>query len=416
LAHSALSYHTCRVWSINRVHPCKGIPGPQNRWMRNGLHTFSLLFRSPIAAPMAELVKTTSENSLDRNWAFKCIDDIKNYHVESLEGYTLDYNKGISIIMDRASTDDYSEIQSLSQKEVVKLILALEGDSIQRKIKFASLYKIPYRYALYSEKECHYVWVYKFQDTKGLLEREFTSYEEFGDWLNNKRSLSISKNFGHNTSTIKGTSKFSKLPIFDQALRNNGTPWLANLDGIIFNDNNDPIALLEMQTTYKISPKNHDNNKYYLQGQDINRFDIIEVASIQSGLPWFIITWSPLPDHREDYVIKKVNHIAHPYTNIIDGKSDISRDYMNLLKRFSYYSDTNDKKKIKIEEEICSKQKSFLLKKQGDQISKELFESSLSINNGSFPNIYYDYIYEGNSKTSFISDMNKILEGLTSPC
>ena len=137
--------------------------------------------------------KESAEVSASRNWVKKQLEKSPFIHVDSIEGYTVNPNKGVSILMERAKVD-YDEISCLSTEEVISEITQNDGSegSIRRKINLAQRFGIPFHYLLYSEQPQHHAWVYRFDASgKGELVKEFDSFGLFGLWLDEQRTLTI---------------------------------------------------------------------------------------------------------------------------------------------------------------------------------------------------------------------------------
>ncbi len=237
-------------------------------------------------------IHDTAEVSDKDNWVKKQLQTCPYLFIDSIEGYTVDMSSGVSILMERARVD-YNEIILSNTQQIVQAIKEQDGKdkSIQRKINLANIFGLELYYLLYSVIP-HHVWLYKFNNSgNGNLEIEFDSYSSFGVWLENKRTIHVTKTFGHGNVRNFKTSQFKDLPGFDQTLRNNNTPWLGNLDAFISTRNGQPIALIEFQNTSK-DPRYHCNNIYFLNGADINRVKSWEIARVHSRLPFFIIVWS----------------------------------------------------------------------------------------------------------------------------
>ncbi len=309
------------------------------------------------------------------------------FFVDSIEGYTVDPDKGVIVLMERAKVD-YNEVSRLSTEEVINDIKLNDGcnGSMRRKLNLAVLFGIPLHYVLYSETPQHHVWVYSFDSSEnGQLLKEFNSFSSFGIWLHRLRTLVITKNYGHPNVTSYETSQFSDLPGLDQTLRKNQTPWLANLDAFLSDTQGQPIALIEFQKT-KSSPSSHCNNYFYQLGQDLKRFETLEIARVHSKLPLIILVWNE--DVNLGYKIKQVDCCAFPnYSS--DSKQNLAQ----------YATAIGPQKEI-IRDRICKKDTSFTYSLINSNVSRVSHKPTLSEKKKTFPSIYYKYKeYQTNSAT-----------------
>lgn len=342
--------------------------------------------------------KESSEHSDSTNWAKQQLEGCSDIYVDSIEGYTVDLSRGVIILMDRAKVD-YSEISHMSTEDIISEIKNHDGvaGSIQRKINLANIFNVKFRYLLYSEgnNNNHHVWVFLFDNGgSGLLEIEFDSFRKFGRWLNEKRSLLIKKAYGHEGAQYD-TSHFEDLPNFDQTLRINNTPWLANLDAFISDKKGNPIALVEFQYTKKTAPGDHCNNIYFLSGKDVNRFMTLEVARVQSSLPLYIIVWS---DAYNDYVIKQVECCTIP---------DYSTDKNKIAcenRLLSSFLPSCQEKPQEVYNKICNSMNSYNVTTSGEGIAQDKHSPRLSITRKTFPLIYYSYKERFLDKNTFLSN------------
>ena len=323
--------------------------------------------------PLSVFIKESAECSAAKNWVKEQLEGCEVFFTDSIEGYTVDESRGVILLMDRAKVD-YDEILCSSEAEVLAFIKKKDGkgNSIERKINLANKFGIDFRYCLYSESSTHHVWVYQFgKDSSGKLETEFTSFSDFGIWLDTKRTMTISKGFGHSSISAYDTSQFTDLPHFDQTLRKNKTPWLANIDGFVSDKNGEPIAILEYQNTRK-SPQYHCNNVFFLSGEDINRFKSAEIVKLHSRLPFYILVWS---HEYSGFKIKELDCCAYPETNL------------NSKGLVSSYFPTN--KSPEVYNNICTKVNTKSLSYDGRNFISTINYPPLSLSNKTFPHMYY---------------------------
>ncbi len=332
---------------------------------------------------LSVFIKESAEVSDSANWVKKELKSCKYFSLDAIEGYTVDDNDGVIMMMERAKVD-YDEMLCLSSQEVIREINEKDGEpgSLQRKINLARVFGIDLLYALYSEASRHHVWLYRFRHSgEGSLEEEFNDFSSFGIWLSNHRTKTISKGFGHENVISHDTSHFSDLPGFDQTLRNNKTPWLGNLDAFVSDKEGNPIALIEFQNTSK-SPKDHCNNFFFLSGADFNRVNSWEIARVHSGLPFFIIVWSK---EQTGYRIKRLDCCT-----FLKGESGLSNNIQACVSSESAV------------ERVANNRSSYSFTKRDNGISRADHTPPLSIEDKTFPSIYYKYneLHEENS--SFI--------------
>lgn len=330
------------------------------------------------------LRKESSERSDSSNWCKEALLIDTPYNFDSIEGCNQNTDNIVTHLLERARYDKSDSVTSLNN--LLTLIIELENrDVLQRKINFASLFNIPLSYVLYCD-ETEVVHLVNLSSlTLISYVKKFDNYKDFASWIADIKGWTSSKSF----------REHADLPYFDKQLRIHKTPWPTNLDCFVSNNNN-PIGLIEFQNADRIGVANHCNNDYLLCKQsytnnyghiayhdDIRRWTSQEIIRVQSGLRYFIITWSTI---NYDYVLKEVDVITLPYfLKKQDGKMDW--DYLNNYKGIMHkYATTKNKYLIS---RIETYGNSLQFSKITNSVSSILISPPLSIANKTFPSIYY---------------------------
>jgi len=249
---------------------------------------------------MWQLQRETSERSQNRNWVRKKLLDA-GFILESFEGYTIKENS-VSLLLDRARLTNPVDDPGQGYASVSSF---LSGPSIRRKTDFARRMGVPYYFAAYSfdESSSRATDIYVLDMSKKKIIRKFTDSYSFSKWLGKFRDLIM-----HSKYEEDG------LPGFDVELRRLGSPWPGNLDGILYCPNNQqPMALIEFQTTIIVPVRKHCNNKYFLPTEerkgDEQRWKVLDIIRLQANLPLLILVWSP--DNLKEVKLKVVKRIVY---------------------------------------------------------------------------------------------------------
>ena len=330
--------------------------------------------------------KETSERSDEANWAKKLLVEQTGFHFESIEGCNQNTNNVVTHLIERARVD-YIEGVKLTKSEVINQIIALEGEAVlQRKINFAECYGLPLSYVLYCD-ETQKVYLLSFASlTEVKVTNTFNSYKEFADWISDIKGWKSKKSF----------REIQDLPHFDKELRKAGTPWPTNIDCIIFNNSNNPIAILEFQNANKINVANHCNNDYFfckisstnqwgytVYHDDIRRWTSQEILRVQSNLRFFIITWA---QNTTDFILKEIEIITIPYFPEKNGKPDWN--YINAYKSdLNRY--VNNNKQDNTKQKINKYYKTYNLEFNEPDMNMVVNDPPLSEQYKTFPSIYY---------------------------
>lgn len=220
----------------------------------------------------SNLVHETSERSDVRNWVKQKLED-DGVTLIRFEGFTVK-NGLVTSLLDRGMV---SVAQSHEE------CLSAEIDALQAefrsKLKFADLLGIPYWYLTYSYiPEAAYLWRLKLGE-EAICRKKYSGFKDFGNDLKKIRELNMTKPY-----------RESGLPEIDIKLRQAKTPWPGNLDGVLVQQGI-PRAIIEWQTTSKISVRKHCNNRFF--SADQNRWRVNQIIAQQAKLPLVIVVWSP---------------------------------------------------------------------------------------------------------------------------
>jgi hypothetical protein len=334
------------------------------------------------------LRKESSERSDAANWAKTDLIQKTDYFFESIEGCNQNASNIVTHLFERARFDEGGNVNNIN--DIKNLIIELESlDVIIRKINFSNLFNIPLSYILYcDETETVYLFNFNTIDNFELI-KSFNSYKEFSDWIAEIKGWKSNKTFRENPD----------LPEFDKRLRKCGTAWPTNLDCFFTDKQNNPIGIIEYQNADRVGVNNHCNNDYFLckmsstnqygypvYHDDIRRWTSQEIIRVQSGLRYFVITWSSQNKH---YTLKEIEKITIPYfPTKPDGKPDW--DYSNKYKAAmnQYSNNKNDINKTKI---VNNGKTLNLNKNNQNQIISTSNNPQLSIEAKTFPSIYYLY-------------------------
>jgi len=264
---------------------------------------------------MLSITFETSESSDHRNW-------VKNEILKSgldllsFEGYTIK-NSTVSLLLDRGCFSiDCANINALV---LFNTLLSNNSFHLKSKVDFAEKLNCKYVFFCYSyinENCCIYLLT---SDNATLLE-SFSTLKEFAEWSNKFRDLVMTSNY-----------EGDDLPILDRRLRKLGIPWPGNLDYALLKDHI-PVALIEFQTTYKLTVAKHCNNDYFLPSPyrkgDVNRWLAIDIIRKQSKLPLLVIVWSP---NESCIKLKVVDKIVYPSNEETPkGLMYLSKDLMDI--------------------------------------------------------------------------------------
>jgi hypothetical protein len=354
---------------------------------------------------ISNLRKETSERSDAANWAKDLLVKNTPSFYESIEGCNQNASNTITHLLERARFDNDGVSKDLDN--ILEQIVVLEGkDTLERKINFSKLFSIPLTYCLYCD-ETESVHLYNLISIEDLtVLQHFTTYKGFSDWIATQKQWKSNKAFRENEG----------LPNFDKQLRKAGTAWPTNLDCFITDKTNKPLAIIEYQNADRTGVVNHCNNDYLLCKQsyknnwghtnyhdDIRRWTSQEILRVQSGLRFFVITWSTIND---DYILKEIESIALPYFPLA-ANGTIDWNYSKAYKAsMNEYANT---KNAKSQADLIAKGKTFNFS-SGIPLNVIVNHPPLSIVNKTFPSLYYKYkkLNQGN-KTELLTDFMEIL-------
>ena len=231
------------------------------------------------------IIKESTERSDRNNWVkSRLLQD--EFKIIDFEGYTIMNEKVTGLFDRRLFIQNEIDFSKLSEDDVLEII-EREEPYLSAKVNFSNILDTHYRYVFYSY-EPEYLYVYRFEDNILKFKAEFDNFCTFINYTRKIRDLAM-------ISPLEETD----MPNIDHILRNRcGYAWMGNLDGLFLSENGDtPKALVEFQTTNKISVKDHCNNTWFAPRNgrkgDEQRWKVFDTLSKQSKLPLVIIVWSP---------------------------------------------------------------------------------------------------------------------------
>lgn len=193
----------------------------------------------------------------------------QEYGLYEVDGYTVQGGK-VTALLDYIPASELPEETEESVKEV------RGDDAVDAKDRLAELLDCPYYIVSYGEE----VDVFEVEN-KGLRHhRTFSDASDFGQWTMQIRDRAITK-------YTRDTSSWSSL---ERKLIENDVGAPGDLDSFLYQDG-DIQAVIEWQTTNKVSPADHSNNRWF--SDDINRWKPLWTISEQLDVPLIIVVWSP---------------------------------------------------------------------------------------------------------------------------
>ncbi len=359
---------------------------------------------------LINLKKETSERSDASNWAKEALIKHTPFYFESIEGCNQNSGDKVTHLFERARVDEISG--KTSKSYLLQKIITLEGEeALKRKINFAKLFGVPLTYVLYCNASEH-VYLFNFQSANQLdFLVQFDSYENFAAWISGIKGWKSAKSF----------REMADLPYFDKELRKHHTPWPANIDCFFTDKHNRPLGIIEFQNADKTGVTAHCNNDYFqckttlpktagesahtVYADDIRRWTSQEILRVQSGLRFFIITWSR---HENDFILKELDSVAIPYFPQKDGKPDttVMSSYKRELHR--YVHSGRDKE---IARQIAARYKTYSLKWDGRKSITRIHQPPLSYRDKTFPALYYkSKLIIKNNRTQLAEQFNRLFE------
>lgn len=267
------------------------------------------------------LINETAERNDKNNWVKKRL--IRDgFKIISFEGFSIKNGK-VSGLFDRRNYTDI-DFEHISDSQIIDLITQ-EEKNLQTKLEFAACLNVNYRYVFYSYQTEH-VYVYRF--ASNLYPSKLSgpmSFCEFAEKTKFFRDLSMVSNYHED-----------QLPEFDKILRNKcKIPWPGNLDGLLLDNKTEKSkALIEFQTTIKTKVKDHCNNEWFKpkgnRKGDEQRWIVAWNISKHSGLPLFIIVWSP-KEENGDIKFKIVSDVV-PIDSNTDKEPGLKYKTNDLIK------------------------------------------------------------------------------------
>jgi hypothetical protein len=321
-----------------------------------------------------QLVKESSERSDASNWAKRLLAN-QGFAMEALEGCNQNKAHQVSHLMERARCN---RLPALSEhQQLFEAICQTEGySSIIRKTAFCRRFGLPLHYIVYGQdaRTGQFVQCYQLSNSGLHLTNSMNSYQQFAQWIQSVKGWYSNSAFGHQAD----------LPLFDQILRQHGTPWPANIDCFLCNEQQQAIAIIEFQNVHKSSLSQHCNNNYFwglTHKDDQRRWFSQEILRVQSGLPYIIITWS---QREKGYILKRIAHICFP------AQSAPLKGKLRQLARKRVLN-TGNLSARQLYSEICAQYSSRVLTFADGAVRETTCKPPLSYEAQSFPMLYYSF-------------------------
>ena len=197
----------------------------------------------------------------------------QEYGLYEVDGYTVQDGE-VTALLDYIPASELPEVTENSVKKV-------RGDNaVDAKCRLAELLACPY----YIVPHAGEVDVFELGEDGLRHHRAFSDASEFGQWTMQIRDRAITK-------YTRDTSSWSSV---EQKLIENDVGAPGDLDSFIYQDG-DIQSIIEWQTTNKVSPADHSNNRWF--SDDVGRWKPLCTISEQLDVPVIIIVWSPKPKY-----------------------------------------------------------------------------------------------------------------------
>lgn len=269
---------------------------------------------------MTLFTKETSERNDKNNWVKNQM-TLDGFCIMDYEGYTIK-NWQVTGLFDRRQYDHSTDFSLLSDNDIKDIIQTQEA-FLKSKLILAQRLGIHYRYVFYRYDD-ELIYVYRFDDHPSS-KPTLTKVQGFCHFIEQTKAF----------RDLKMTSTYQEkdLPKIDRIFRDRCQyPWMGNLDGVLLNQNQEPVAIIEFQTTTKTLVKNHCNNTWFLSTShrkgDEYRWRVIHTIAKQANLPLIIIVWSP-HEVNGDIKLKIVSDIL--YKNSPTHKAGLQYTYKKVM-------------------------------------------------------------------------------------
>lgn len=240
-----------------------------------------------------QLYEETTERNDRNNWVKEKLLNDNKFKIISFEGYTIKNNR-VTALFDRRNFID-GNFDTLSDEEIERIIYN-QDPFLESKLFFARLLDVDYYYIFYKyednlNKELLYSFRFDISRKLYTLKPRKTKFNDFCSFIEKTSSFRDLK--------MLSSYQESNIPKIDKIFRDRCSyPWMGNLDGLFLNDQNgNPKALIEFQTTIKTPVAEHCNNLWFApkgsRKGDEQRWKVFHTLAKQSNLPLIIIVWSP---------------------------------------------------------------------------------------------------------------------------
>ncbi len=210
------------------------------------------------------------------NWF---VDKLKQNGIKiySFEGYSIQNEKVTALFERRESLTHPKEIKI----EDVERELRLEMEEWRIKYKFSEILKVPFYFVIWKENIDEFLVLQILNENLKMKEIFlFKNCKSFSEWLSKLKGIQVKKEF------VEG----KRLSSIDICLRKCDVPWPGNLDGLLFNDSEELLAVFEFSRTRKTSVEKHDIRKYFKK--DYNRWAVFEILRKSLNVPAYVVLWS----------------------------------------------------------------------------------------------------------------------------
>ena len=251
---------------------------------------------------------------------------------------------------------------------VSEIIKESEGEeSLKSKVSFANLLNCKYSFVLYSYQP-EKVLVYNITDQNIVFSKQYDDILSFSLDLSMKRDQWMSSVYEE--SDLPLIDKFLRLynfvGILTKKLKSQANKWdtklisnlqnhysfnnkniiksagmmawPGNLDGLLVDKKNIPIAIIEFATVNKTKVKDHCHNTYFSDSKtrkgDAKRWEVVDNMRVQTKLPLIIIVWSPNKND-DDIKIKLVDKIIFDNE---DEKQGLYYTFKKVIKKEKFLS------------------------------------------------------------------------------
>lgn len=321
----------------------------------------------------------------------------KKYQVHQLDGWSLDKDNRVTHVFQKVHLQVFSSIVDF-ESFVEELATGFLDENFLLYKNAAALFGAKHYVLVHSEVPRQKIMVLEAVGEGFAFVKEFDGYRKFSSWLEKIRGYKSKQNYVLNR----------ELSIFEDILRSSGTNWQVPSNLFITDEEQNLLGLIKTQHIQKYTLEKHSNNIFFLglsNKDDRKRWLSQEIIRIQSGLPLFVIV---ADSKNKDYSLKVIDNIVFPIKDVDGGVSEILHRYALAL-----WTNKQDMADV-LYKAICETVSTFTFYKdsENNKIIKHVLEQPLSLENKTFPNIYYKskMVVKGEGFTNICKNMEKLLE------